>query len=333
MSSFSTDRRMSSEGASNAGAEPLTQQAFCSVVVCTRHRAAELDRCLTALQRLDYPRFEVIVVDNTSGDETVHRIAEAAGARLVVEPSVGLSRARNTGARSARGEIIAFIDDDAVAEPDWLARHVAALRDQSLAATAGRVAPTASAAPAAQTWIAAVEDLGEEPLRVDRTSPHWFEQANFGGIGVGPNMAFRSGLFEQGWAFRESLGLGERERPLGEEHYAFFTLINKGYAVAYVPDAVVYHDGPASMSDLRLKRRRLVRGSAAYFVMLLLEHPEFRRRTLRYALTALRRDRRAWRRGHTHARFLSRWELAAAGLSAPSLYWRSRHARTDARLP
>jgi O-antigen biosynthesis protein len=310
----------------------MTEHPFCSVIVCTRHRAAELDRCLTALRRLDYPRYEVIVVDNTPGDEDVHRLAEAANARCIVEPAVGLSRARNTGAGAARGDVVAFIDDDAVAHPKWLARHAAALRDQSLAATTGRVLPPSSAPRAAQTWIAAVEDLGEEPLRVDRTSPDWFEQANFGGIGVGPNIAFRSALFDQGWAFNESLGLGQRERPLGEEHYAFFTLINKGHAIAYVPDAVVYHDGPANTSDLRVKRRRLVRGSAAYFVMLLIEHPEFRRRTLRYALTALRRDRRAWRRGRTQAPFLSRWELAAAGLSAPSLYWRSRHAETDARL-
>jgi glycosyltransferase involved in cell wall biosynthesis len=309
----------------------MTEPMFYSVIVCTRRRAAKLDRCLAALCHLDYPDYEVIVVDNTSGDENVQRLAEAADVRCITEPVVGLSRARNTGARAARGDVIAFIDDDAVAEPDWLAKHAATLRDESLTATAGRVLPTSSASPAAQRWIAAVEDLGEEPFRVDRTSPHWFEQANFGGIGLGPNMAFRSSMFEHGRGFRESLGLGVGERPLGEEHYAFFTLINNGHAVAYVPDAVVYHDAPTSESALLLKRRRLVRGSAAYFVMLLLEHPEFRRRTLRYALTALRRDRRAWRRGPTDAPFLSRWELAAACVSAPWLYWRSRHAGGHAR--
>jgi hypothetical protein len=78
------------------------------------------------------------------------------------------------------------------------------------------------------------------------------------------------------------------------------------------------------MSALHLKKRRLARSSAAYLVMLLVEHPEFRRRTLRYALTALRGRRRHWRRGRAHAAFLSRRELAAAALSAPSLYWRNR---------
>jgi cellulose synthase/poly-beta-1,6-N-acetylglucosamine synthase-like glycosyltransferase len=308
----------------------VTDYPFCSVVVCTRHRAEKLDRCLIGLRHLDYPRYEVIVVDDTSGDENVHRLADAAGARWVVEPTVGLSRARNTGARAARGELVAFIDDDAVAKPTWLATHAAAFRDPSVAATTGRILPTSSATPAAQTWTT-VEDLGDTPFRVDRRSPHWFEQANFGGIGVGPNMAFRSVLFERGWGFRESLGLGEGERPLGEEHYAFFTLISAGHVIAYLPDAIVYHEPPSSMCELRLKRRRLARASAAYLVMLLFEHPEFRVRTLRYAFTALRRRRRPWRRGGIDAPFLSRRELAAAALSAPSLYWRSRRAALDTR--
>ena len=307
--------------------EPVTEHPLCSVIVCTRHRTTKLARCLTALRSLDYPRYELIVVDNTVGDEKVRRLAESAYARRIVEPRVGLSRARNAGARAARGEILAFIDDDAVAQPDWLRRHAAAFADESLGATTGRVRPMAKASPAAQTWIAATEDLGERSLRVDRTSSQWFEQVNFGGIGLGPNMAFRSALFENGWAFRESLGLGERDQPLGEEQYAFFRLVNAGHAVAYVPDAVVYHDAPASMSDLRLKRRRLVRGSAAYFVMLLVEHPEFRKRTLSYGLTALRGKRRHWRTGSAATMpFLPRRELVAAMLSAPWLYWRSRRA-------
>jgi cellulose synthase/poly-beta-1,6-N-acetylglucosamine synthase-like glycosyltransferase len=301
----------------------VTEYPFCSVVVCTRHRAAELERCLVGLRQLDYPRYEVIVVDNTRGDENVRRLAEAADAQLVVEPTVGLSRARNAGVRRARGELVAFIDDDAVAQPTWLRTHAAAFRDPSVAATTGRIFMNSSATPAAQAW-AVVEDLGETPSRVDRTIPDWFERANFGGIGVGSNMVFRSVLFGQGLSFRESLGLGEGERPLGEEHYAFFTLLSEGHVIAYLPDAVVYHDPPTSMSEVRLKKRRLARSSAAYLVMLLVEHPEFRRQTLRYAFTALRGRRRHWRRGRADAAFLSRRELASAVLSAPSLYWRNR---------
>ena len=313
--------------------ERAAENPFCSVVVCTRHRVADLDRCLHGLRDLDYPRYEVIIVDNTRGNADVRRLAEAAGARCVVEPSVGLSRARNTGARTAKGELVAFIDDDAVAEPTWLRAHAAAFRDPTVAATTGRILPPRSTTPAVRTWVASVEDLGDEPFRVGRASTHWFEQANFGGIGVGTNMAFRSLLFRRGWGFHEALGLGEHDRPLGEEHYAFFTLLKEGQTIAYVPDAVVYHEPLASMSELRLKRRRLARASAAYLVLLFVEEPRFRIRTLRYAWTALLRRPRPWRRASTDGGFLSRRELAAAALAAPGLYLRNRRAASGRRNP
>jgi glycosyltransferase involved in cell wall biosynthesis len=314
----------------------MSEQPFCSVVVCTRQRAEDLERCLAALRNLEYPRYEVIVVDNTQGEESVKRLAEGFGARWVVEPRAGLSRARNTGARTARGEFVAFIDDDAVAEQGWLAVHATAFRDPSVSATTGRNLPSSSATLPMQDW-AATEDLGDTPFRVDRTAPHWFERANFGGVGVGMNMAFRSLLFESGWGFRESLGLGNQEELLGEENYAFFTLIRDGHVIAYLPDAVVYHDRPADIAALQHRKRRLVRGGAAYLVMLLVEHPEFRRRSLSYAFTALRGKRRPWR-GAIDRPFLSRRELAAGVFSGPLLYWRSRrrtqhsdeHEGTDA---
>jgi len=221
---------------------------------------------------------------------------------------------------------VAFIDDDAVARPDWLAAHVAALTDSSIVATAGRVLAPSHVTSPGRAWAAGVEDLGDTFVRIDPTSPHWFERANFGGVGFGPNMAFRSKLFDDGWGFRESLGLGEGERPLGEEHYAFFSLIRTGHAVAYVPDAVVYHEPPARQSEFQAKKRRLARGSASYLVMLFVEHPEFRRRTFRYAVSALRRQRRPWRGGSFDEPLLSRRELAAAALSAPLIYFRSRRA-------
>jgi cellulose synthase/poly-beta-1,6-N-acetylglucosamine synthase-like glycosyltransferase len=300
----------------------MNEQPFCSVVVCTRQRAAALERCLAGLRDLDYPRYEVVVVDNTPGDESVKGLADAVGARWVVEPTAGLSRARNTGARVAQGELIAFIDDDAVAERRWLAAHAAAFRDQSVSVTTGRNLPSTPATPLMQEWAAA-EDLGDTPFRVDRTAPHWFERANFGGVGVGMNMAFRSKLFASGWGFRESLGLGNQDELLGEENYAFFTLISQGHAVAYLPDAVVYHERPANVAELERRKRRLVRGGAAYFVMLLVEHPEFRTRTLRYALTTFRGTRRPWR-GTSDRPFLSRRELAGGVFAGPLLYWRSR---------
>jgi len=93
----------------------------CTVVICTRDRPEELDRCLDAVGAVAYPSFDVLVVDNGSSASGVRAIAQRWGARCVVEPRPGLSRARNRGAREARGELVAYLDDDARPEPGWLA--------------------------------------------------------------------------------------------------------------------------------------------------------------------------------------------------------------------
>jgi glycosyltransferase involved in cell wall biosynthesis len=294
----------------------------CSVVVCTRRRAELLARCLASIGRLDHPSYEVIVVDNTPGQNEVRELAASAGARYLVEHEPGLSRARNTGGRAAKGKVVAYIDDDAVAEPNWLSRHAAALDDPMLAATTGRILPTSLDAPAARAYAdAGGEDVGEVALRVDRRTPAWFEMANFGGIGVGPNMAFRRTLFDSGWGFRESLG--PPSGIPGEEHYAFFTLIRDGYAIGYVPDAIVHHDYPKTMRALRRRRFRIFRGAAAYMAMLLVEEPAFRRETLRYMVQGLRGRRRAWRRGTANQRLAPPLELVGATLAGFPLYVRS----------
>ncbi len=299
----------------------MTSPAF-SVVVCTRHRPALLARCLASLARLEHPSYEVIVVDNTPGEREVEQLAADAGARYVVEPREGLSRARNTGAREARGWVVAYIDDDAVAERAWLGRHASALEDPALAATTGRILPTSLDAEAARIYAAAGgEDLGKIPFRVDPTTPAWFEMANFGGVGIGCNMAFKRELFETGWGFRESLGPGAGIP--GEEHYAFFTIIRSGYSVAYLPDAVVYHNFPSTNSELRRLRSRILSGSVAYAAMLLVEEPEFRPDLLRYMRTATCGARRDWRRGAAEARLGNRLQRLAALCVGVPLYLRS----------
>src|SRR4051812_37082435 len=112
-----------------------------SIVVCTRRRALALERCLDSLTHLDHPSYEVVVVDNTPGDRGTQRVASISGARYVREPQRGLSRARNAGARESEHELVAYLDDDAIADPAWLTHHAAALSDTELMATTGRILP------------------------------------------------------------------------------------------------------------------------------------------------------------------------------------------------
>ena len=274
----------------------------CSVVVCTRHRPALLARCLASLARLEHRSYEVIVVDNTRRTRG-RAVAAEAGARYVVESRVGLSRARNTGRPGAEGAIVAYIDDDAVAEPDWLTRHAAAFDDPGLLGTTGRFCRLLSTRLQPRYAAAGGEDLGDlvsrrsfdsrvvrdgELRRRRRRSEH----------GV------QAHALRAGGGFRESLGSARESSA--RESYAFFTIIRAGHAIAYLPDAVVRHDYPTTMPALRQSASRILRGSAAYMLMLLVEEPEFRRNTIRYMWGAARGTPRPWRRGDTLERLANR---------------------------
>lgn len=91
-----------------------------SVVVCTYNGAARIGRCLEALQNLDYPDFEIVVVDDGSTDKTAELVGRYRGVRLIESGHAGLSAARNRGAREAKGEIIAYTDDDCRPDVQWL---------------------------------------------------------------------------------------------------------------------------------------------------------------------------------------------------------------------
>ena len=115
-----------------------------SVVVPTRDRPAALARCLAALAAQRYPteRFEVVIVDDGGAPGAAEATLAAAGpldARVLVQPHGGPARARNLGARAARGRLLAFTDDDCRPQPGWLAALEAALAARPGAMVGGRV--------------------------------------------------------------------------------------------------------------------------------------------------------------------------------------------------
>jgi hypothetical protein len=263
-----------------------------TAVVCTVGRPRELDRCLAALTAAD----ELVVVGNRPVFGPERAIAAAHGARLVHEPRPGLSRARNAGAAAATAEIVAYVDDDAVADAGWAAALRDGFGDPSLSCIAGRIVGLTRPAAA---------DLGPHAQRFDRTTPSWFERANFGGVGLGGNMAFRRDVLVEGQRFAEWLGLGT-PIPGGEE--------------AYLPSAVVRHDDPPGDAQAR-RDRRIAEASLAYGLALLVHEPGFRRATLRYLASGLGGRRRDWRppAGPATAR-TSRAALAGAAARAPVRY-------------
>ncbi|HEY9873226.1 MAG TPA: glycosyltransferase family A protein, partial [Candidatus Obscuribacterales bacterium] len=94
-----------------------------SAIICTHNRQQYLGAAIDSLQQQEFPDYEVVVVDNGSSDRTRDIVAERlpqGRLKYVYEPVIGLSVARNTGAKESAGEILAYLDDDAVASSRWL---------------------------------------------------------------------------------------------------------------------------------------------------------------------------------------------------------------------
>ena len=269
-----------------AGPAALT----CSLVVATRERATLLDRYLAAVARLEVGPDEVIVVDNSRGDETTSVTASRHGAGYVLAETGGQSAARDAGARVAGGDVIVFSDDDVIPDPDWLLRLLAPLAQPEVLVVAGRIMPTSVTSEAQRLFAETAFDFGRLPRTVALETPGWFEICNFGGFGAGTNMAFRRDAFALWPGFRESLGHGT-PIPGNEEHYAFFQLVRLGHTLAYTPDAVVRHPFPETMDELRRLELRNATRLGGYATLLLVEEPEHRRDVLRFLRAAAVRRR------------------------------------------
>lgn len=306
----------------------LVDLPLCTVVVCTRDRPRELSRCLEALSAVAYPRFEVCVVHNAPTETETRRVAERFGARYLVEPVPGLSRARNRGAQASAGEVVAYIDDDAVPEPGWLEAITREFEDPRVMMVAGRVLPLSAAAGRDRVGhpLGGPVHAGTR-LVVDRATSYWFELANFGAIGIGANMAVRRSAFEVWPGFDVRLGRGACIWG-GEEVHAFFSLVERGYHVVRAPAAVVRHRGGGTPEELRAAHLRRLRAVSAYVVFLFAEYPCYRGRLVRYVLRGVAAAPRPWRESGAPpaGKLVPRWREVLAWLSGPWLYARSRMA-------
>ncbi len=235
----------------------LSRPMNVSVILCTYNRADRLGAALQSVLAsvsLSEDDWELIVVDNNSSDHTCEVIREfhlrhPGRIRHVFEERQGLSNARNTGIREARGEILAFVDDDVEVEPDWLQNLTARLYDGQWAGAGGRILPPKGFSPPA--WLAlqgpwsqggalcAQFDFGDIPRELKEKGPY------------GTNMAFRKEMFEKHGGFRVDLGRC-RDSLIGNEDTEFGKrLMAAGERLRYEPSAIVYH----SIAEERLNKR------------------------------------------------------------------------------
>ena len=213
-----------------------------SVVIPHLNDEAELRLCLARLdaQVEGTPPFEIIVADNGSARPPQAACAQAVQTQVVVEPTPGPGPARNRGAALARGEIIAFIDADCRADPDWLLRIAQAFdADPVLDIVAGRIR-----VDAAGRERNAVEDY--ESVFSYRVQL-FVQRDRYAATG---NMAVRRDVFGQVGPFG---GLGEAEDRAWGQRAA-----RLGFAIGYLPLAVVSTSGSRNFSELATRMDRLV---------------------------------------------------------------------------
>jgi glycosyltransferase involved in cell wall biosynthesis len=202
-------------------AQPLPKV---SVVVCSYNGARTLRDCLLSLQELNYPDYEIILVDDGSKDETQRIMADFPRIQNIKQKNRGLSVARNVGIGAATGEVIAFTDSDCMVDRDWLYFLVHTLLSGDFAAVGG---PNIS--PPATNWIQAT--VGAAPgspshvLLTDTIAEHV----------PGCNMAYHK------WALEMIGGFDPEYRKAGDDVDVCWRLMQSGYQIGFSSAAVVWH--------------------------------------------------------------------------------------------
>lgn len=212
---------------------------FVSVIVPHFNDFDNLAACLEALRRQTWPleRCEIIVADNnsTGGLERVACIAR--GIHVVPAPEQGAGPARNAGVAASQGEVLAFIDSDCLAEPDWLRVGVAALRHFDY--VGGRVV----------TRIRSVERITPPEayeLVFAFNFKKYIEQEKFSGTG---NLFVPRAIFDRVGGFRKGVS---------EDMDWCWRANRLGYNLGYAPDAVVSHAARREWHELTRKWDRIV---------------------------------------------------------------------------
>jgi GT2 family glycosyltransferase len=227
---------------------PAPDRAGVTVVVCTRDRSDELQSCLTAMQHFSYQPLEILVVDNAPSSDATQKVVNALAdtdqrIRYTLEPRPGLSLARNHGLERARYDIVAFTDDDTLADPGWPDALTAAFAaDPEVVCVTGLVATSSLETSSERYFDARYSSRTTfEPRRYDMGDrPTRLYPYNAGIFGKGANFALRRAAIARIGGFDPVLGAGGPGRG-GEDLDMFLRVILSGGRICYMPSALVWH--------------------------------------------------------------------------------------------
>lgn len=315
----------------------LPHAPFASVIVPTRDRPQQIQLCLRSLLALHYPQYEIIVVDNApSTSATADFIQQAyrnvPQVRYIREDRPGGSWARNRGIIAARGEILAFTDDDIVVDAYWLVELVKAFSlADNVACVNGLLLPLELETPP-QFWLEEYGgfSMGFRRRIIDMMKNHPktpLHPYTVGQFGSGASMAFTSAFLRRVGGFDPALGPGSPARG-GEELALFFQAVTQGYKLVYEPTSVAYHPHHREYAGLRKQIYNYGVGLSAYLMKNLLDNPrlllDFATR-IPYGLyfTLSTRSSKNRRKSARYPRELTRLELLGM-LHGPFAYLQTR---------
>ncbi|MEG3938930.1 glycosyltransferase [Microcoleus sp. S36b_A3] len=244
-----------------------------TVAVCTRDRPEDLQRCLEAFMQLPDDGQEYLVIDNCPAtDASRELVKNYPKVRYVREDLPGSSAARNRALREAKHEFVAFTDDDAAPDPNWLRSLLGNFSDPRVMCVTGLIMPL-ELETEAQEWF-------------ERYSPHGrgFERRIFDGaqcnplvvnlVGVSASMALRKSSIDFIGLFDEALGAGTPTVG-GEDCELFARILRSGYCIVYEPRALSWHRHRRTWEELQKTLHGYGIGVYAFWTRMFVINQEF----------------------------------------------------------
>lgn len=237
-------------------AELVGELPLVTVAVCTRDRPEDMKLCLEAINKLDYPHLDVLVVDNAPQTEATRELIEDKYpfVRYVREPRPGLDWARNRAILEARGEIIAYTDDDVVVDPGWVKAIAQTFaEDPDIMAVTGLVVPY-ELETEAQILFEEYGGFGrgfeQKWYRISPNQSIPWQWLGAGQFGTGANMAYRRSIFQNIGYFDPALDVGTPTNGGGDLEMFIRVLISK-HILVYEPTALIRHRHRRNYEQLR----------------------------------------------------------------------------------
>lgn len=226
--------------------EPLPSA---TVAICTRNRAEDLARCLAAVSQLNHSGHEVLVVDNCPSDNSSFDVVQGYPAfRYLREDRPGLDIARNRALAEAKNEIVAFTDDDALPDREWLTALLRPFSHPQVLCVTGMTLPLELETEAQigfEEYSPFCKGFQPRRFRATHTNP-----LATGQMGAGANMALRKSLVQQVGGFDEALDAGTATQS-GGDHEMFARILARGYEIVYEPSALSWHRHRRTAEELK----------------------------------------------------------------------------------